>query len=123
MSTRIDRGKIYAIAYNDLDQMVIDEYRRCSNIVNVKNLDVSVVEHELVRAILLEMIYRKKPNITAGAVLVEPPDWLIDGVLTLAPGRDRGAPGRRSPTQNGTVEGCRTSGAPPPPVVVSDIQR
>jgi hypothetical protein len=55
-----------------------------------KNLDVSLVERELVRAVLLEMIYRKQPNITAGAVLVEPPDWLIDGVLALAPGRDRG---------------------------------
>ena len=55
-----------------------------------KNLDVSVVERELVRAVLLEMMYRKEPNITAGAVLVEPPDWLIDGVLALAPGRDRG---------------------------------
>jgi hypothetical protein len=56
-----------------------------------KNLDVSVVEREVVRAILLEMIYRKQPNITAGAVLVEPPDWLIDGVLAFAPGRDRGS--------------------------------
>src|ERR1043166_2764806 len=55
-----------------------------------KNLDVSVVERELVRAVLLEMMYRKQTNITAGAVLVEPPDWLIDGVLALAPGRDRG---------------------------------
>jgi hypothetical protein len=55
-----------------------------------RNLDVSVVERELVRAVLLEMIYRKQTNITAGAVLVEPPDWLIDGVLALAPGRDRG---------------------------------
>src|SRR5437773_8227136 len=55
-----------------------------------KNLDVSLVERELLRAILLEMIYRKRPHITAGAVLVEPPDWLIDGVLALAPGRDRG---------------------------------
>src|SRR5437867_13410616 len=55
-----------------------------------KNLDVSVIERELLRAVLLEMIYRKQPNITAGAVLVEPPDWLIDGVLALAPGRDRG---------------------------------
>ena len=56
-----------------------------------KNLDVSVVERELVRAVLLEMIYRKQTNITAGAVLVEPPDWLIDGALALGPGRDRGA--------------------------------
>jgi hypothetical protein len=55
-----------------------------------KNLDVSVIERELVRAVLLEMMYRKQTNITAGAVLVEPPDWLIDGVLALAPGRDRG---------------------------------
>jgi hypothetical protein len=53
------------------------------------NLDVSLVERELLRAVLLEIIYRKQPNITAGAVLVEPPDWLIDGVLALAPGRDR----------------------------------
>ena len=55
-----------------------------------KNVDVSLVERELLRAILLEMIYRKQPHITAGALLVEPPDWLIDGALALAPGRDRG---------------------------------
>jgi hypothetical protein len=55
-----------------------------------ENVDVSLVERELLRAILLEMIYRKQPHITAGAVLVEPPDWLIDGTLALAPGRDRG---------------------------------
>src|SRR5439155_15469623 len=55
-----------------------------------KNLDVSLVERKLLRAILLEMIYRKRPHITAGAVLVEPPDWLIDGALALSPGRDRG---------------------------------
>jgi len=55
-----------------------------------KNVDVSLVERELLRAILLEMIYRKQPHITAGAVLVEPPDWLIDGVLALAPERDHG---------------------------------
>src|SRR5215469_7111177 len=54
-----------------------------------KNVDVSLVERELLRAILLEMIYRKQPHITAGAVLVEPPDWLIDGALALVPERDR----------------------------------
>src|SRR6476620_5283455 len=54
-----------------------------------KNVDVSLVERELLRAILLEMIYRERPHITAGAVLVEPPDWLIDGVLALTPGCDR----------------------------------
>ena len=55
-----------------------------------KNVDVSLVERELLRAILLEMIYREQPDITAGAVLVEPPNWLIDGMLALTPGRDRG---------------------------------
>jgi len=55
-----------------------------------KNVDVSVVERELLRAILFEMIYREQPHITTGAMLVEPPDWLIDGALALAPGRDRG---------------------------------
>ncbi len=55
-----------------------------------KNVDVSLVQRELLRAILLEMVYRNQSHITAGAVLVEPPDWLIDGTLALAPGRDRG---------------------------------
>src|ERR1044071_4388871 len=55
-----------------------------------KNIDVCLVERQLLRAILLEMIYRKQPQVIAGAVLVEPPEWLIDGVLALAPERDRG---------------------------------
>jgi len=55
-----------------------------------KNLDASLVERELLRAILLEMIYRKQSHIAAGSVFVEPPDWLIEGALALAPGRDRG---------------------------------
>jgi len=55
-----------------------------------QNLDVSLVERELLRAILLEMIYRKESHIATGTVFVEPPDWLLDGVLALAPGRDRG---------------------------------
>ena len=48
------------------------------------------MERELLRAILLEMIYRKQSHIAAGSVFVEAPDWLIEGVLALAPGRDRG---------------------------------
>ena len=55
-----------------------------------KSLDASLVERELLRAILLEMIYRKQSRIAAGSVFVEPPDWLIEGALALAPGRDRG---------------------------------
>ena len=55
-----------------------------------QNLDASLIERELLRAILLEMIYRSKPDIAPGTVFVEPPDWLLDGVLALTPGRDRG---------------------------------
>src|SRR6266571_7111588 len=55
-----------------------------------KDLDASLMERELLRAILLEMIYRKESHIAAGSIFVEPPDWLIDGVLALAPGSDRG---------------------------------
>ncbi len=54
-----------------------------------KNLDASLMERELLRAILLEMVYRKESHVAAGSIFVEPPDWLIDGVLALAPGSDR----------------------------------
>src|SRR5206468_9991782 len=52
--------------------------------------DASLIEREVLRAILLEMIYRKQSHIASGTVIVEPPDWLLDGVVALAPGRDRG---------------------------------
>src|SRR5207249_10981633 len=54
-----------------------------------QNLDASLMERELLRAILLEMIYRKESDIAPGVAFVEPPDWLLDGVLALTPGRDR----------------------------------
>jgi hypothetical protein len=53
-----------------------------------KNLNASLIERELLRTILLEMIYRKDSNIAPGVAFVEPPDWLLDGVLALTPGRD-----------------------------------
>src|SRR4029077_20072714 len=55
-----------------------------------KNVDVSLVERELLRAILFEMMYRKQPHITAGAMLVDPPAGWMAGGLALAPGRERG---------------------------------
>ena len=54
-----------------------------------QNLHASLMERELLRAILLEMIYRKESDIPPGVAFVEPPDWLLDGVLALTPGRDR----------------------------------
>jgi hypothetical protein len=56
-----------------------------------ENIDATLVERELLRAILLEMIYRSEPDVAPGTAFVEPPDWLLEGVLALTPGRDRGA--------------------------------
>ena len=38
------------------------------------------VRQEILRALLLEMIYRRESNIPAGTVYVLPPHWLLDGV-------------------------------------------
>jgi hypothetical protein len=54
-----------------------------------RELDRAAVERELLRTILLEMIYRNETEIAVGAVYVEPPNWLVDGLLALTPGGDR----------------------------------
>ncbi|MEY2487155.1 MAG: hypothetical protein QOH39_2803 [Verrucomicrobiota bacterium] len=53
------------------------------------DVDVVAIQRELLRAILLEMIYRRQPDLPAGSVYVEPPEWLVEGVLAAAPGQDR----------------------------------
>ena len=53
------------------------------------DLDAARIERELLRAIVLEMIYRHQPDVVAGTPFVSAPDWLLDGVLALTPGRDR----------------------------------
>ena len=55
-----------------------------------ESIDAALVELELLRAILLEMIYRSKPDVAPGTAFVEPPDWLLEGVLAITPGRDPG---------------------------------
>lgn len=60
------------------------------DLIVAQNVDATLMERELLRAILLEMIYRKEPDIVPGTVVIEPPDWLLDGVLALTPGRDGG---------------------------------
>jgi len=54
-----------------------------------REVNSATVEHEIMRLILLEMIYRKQTGISPGETYVEPPDWLIDGLLGLAPNRNR----------------------------------
>jgi hypothetical protein len=38
------------------------------------------IRHELLRAILLEMLYRHKTDVRPGAAYVPPPDWLLVGI-------------------------------------------
>jgi hypothetical protein len=54
-----------------------------------QNLDGSLIERQLLRGILLEMIYRDEGGLAPGTTLVEPPDWLVEGALALTPGRER----------------------------------
>jgi hypothetical protein len=53
-----------------------------------QSLNGSLIERQLLRAILLEMIYRDQGELVPGAMLVEPPDWLVEGALALTPGRE-----------------------------------
>ena len=55
-----------------------------------RDLGGHVVQRELLRATLLEMMYRAHPETPAGTAYVQPPDWLLDGVLALADGSDLG---------------------------------
>ena len=55
--------------------------------------DVSgpAVERELLRAVVLELMYRARPNLPPGTTFVQPPDWLLDGVLASSAGGDPSA--------------------------------
>ncbi|MBA2742731.1 MAG: hypothetical protein H0U43_00185, partial [Chthoniobacterales bacterium] len=46
------------------------------------------IERELLRVLLLEMMYRDVPDTPAGTAYMQPPDWLIDGILAVAPDHD-----------------------------------
>lgn len=56
-----------------------------------REMNSQSVEREILRVILLEVIYRKQSGLASGASYVEPPDWLLEGLLALAPNRDRAA--------------------------------
>lgn len=48
----------------------------------------AAIERELLRAILLEIIYRQQPDIAPGTAYVDPPDWLLDGIVAIRAGRN-----------------------------------
>lgn len=47
------------------------------------------VRRELLRAILLEMMYRRQTDLAVGAGYVSPPDWLLDGIAPRPSDFDR----------------------------------
>lgn len=49
----------------------------------------AAIERELARVILVEMIYRKQTGVAAGDLFVDPPAWLVDGLLESVSNRDR----------------------------------
>ena len=56
-----------------------------------REMNLIAAERELARVILLEMIYRKQSGIVSGHAHVDPPSWLIDGLLASAPNRSHAA--------------------------------
>ncbi len=61
------------------------------NLLLTPEMKGRAVQRELLRAILVEMMYRNRANIAAGTPYFTPPDWLVEGVLALEPGRDSDA--------------------------------
>ena len=53
------------------------------------DVDPLAIQRELLRATLLEMIYRGQPDLVSGTVYVQPHDWLVDGLLAGGSGQDR----------------------------------
>ncbi len=58
------------------------------NLLVTRDMKGTTVERELLRAILVEMMYRDRGNIAAGSRYVTPPDWLLEAMLALRTGRD-----------------------------------
>ncbi|MEP6603676.1 MAG: hypothetical protein ABJB69_07005 [Spartobacteria bacterium] len=53
------------------------------------NVKAPEIQRELLRVIVLERMYRHQTDIAPGAQYVQPPEWLLDGLLAAAPGFDR----------------------------------
>ena len=54
-----------------------------------RDLDVAGLEREIARAVLLEMMYRQQPDLPAGTEYVQPPEWLVEGLLLAGSAEDR----------------------------------
>jgi hypothetical protein len=58
------------------------------NLIVTKEIRGEEVQRQLLRVILLELMYRNRTNVAAGTPYAAPPDWLVDGIIELRPGRD-----------------------------------
>ena len=58
------------------------------NLLVTRELQGRTVQREILRAILIEWIYRDRANIAAGTAYVSPADWLLDGLLGLQPSNE-----------------------------------
>ena len=56
-----------------------------------RDVRVPEIERALLRAIFLEMMYRTEAATPAGAVYVDPPEWLLEGTRALAVEKNRTA--------------------------------
>jgi len=56
-----------------------------------REVNPAAIERQVARVILLEMIYRNQTGIASGDVYVDPPSWLIDGLLASVPSRSHAA--------------------------------
>jgi len=70
----------------ELPQLIVDVgqtgfgLRLQLNLVVNSQLSRPEIRREVLRALLLEMMYRSQPNLAAGAAYSSPPDWLLDGI-------------------------------------------
>lgn len=51
-----------------------------------EEFDPQETERAFLRAVLVEMMYRARPNLPPGSSYREPPDWLVEGILARAEG-------------------------------------
>src|SRR5262245_7023893 len=57
------------------------------NLLVTRKMKSVDVQRELLRGILIELMYRDRGRLAAGMHYVMPPDWLVEGALALQPGR------------------------------------
>jgi len=56
-----------------------------------REMNPTTTEREILKMILLEVFYRNQTGIASGQTYVNPPDWLIGGLLELRSNHDRAA--------------------------------